>query len=226
MFASIWIIEETPPVRGNREKALPSHLFNKCREWGYTNQANPCLGVKGHREVGRDRYVEDSEYRSVWEQADQPTKDAMDLAYLTGQRSADILKLKRTDLRDNVLWVTQGKTRTTLRISVVGSLSNVITRILSRKYKVISLNLVVNEKGEPLTYNSLRFRFESARRAASVNFQFRDLRAKTASNLQSAEGARKLLGHASQKMIEHYIRSRRGDLVEPIRVLERAPKKR
>ena len=60
-------------------------------------------------------------------------EDAMDLAYLTGQRPADILKLKRTDLRDGALWVTQGKTGTKLRISVVGSLSDVMSRILSRK---------------------------------------------------------------------------------------------
>jgi integrase len=214
------------PVRGNREKALLSHLFNKCREWGYTNQANPCSGVKGNREVGRDRYVDDGEFRAVWDHADEPTRDAMDLAYLTGQRPADILKLKRTDLRDGALWVTQCKTGTKLRISVVGSLSKVMSRILSRKYKVASLYVVVNEQGHPLSYNALRFRFEAAREKAGVDFQFRDLRAKAASDLQNPARAKKLLGHASQKMTEHYIRSRLGERVEPLEVLERVPKKR
>jgi integrase len=149
----------------------------------------------------------------------------MDLAYLTGQRPADILKLKRTDLRDGALWVTQGKTGTKLRISVVGSLSDVMSRILSRKYKVTSLHVVVNEQGEPLSYNALRFRFEAARKKAGVDFRFRDLRAKAASDLQDPERAKKLLGHASQKMTEHYIRSRLGERVEPLEVLERVPKK-
>ena len=121
----------------------------------------------------------------------------MDLAFLTGQRPTDILKLKRTDLRK--LWVTQGKIGTKLRISVTGSLATVISRVLSRKHKVTSLNLVLNEKGEPLSYNALRYRFESARKAAEINFQFRDIRAKTASDLEDAKRARKLLGMRRRK---------------------------
>lgn len=36
--------------------------------------------------------------------------DAMDLALLTGQRLADVLKIKRVDIRDGALWVVQNKT--------------------------------------------------------------------------------------------------------------------
>lgn len=37
---------QTAMVRANREKALFSHIFNKSREWGFTNAQNPCQGVK------------------------------------------------------------------------------------------------------------------------------------------------------------------------------------
>ena len=63
------------PVRANREKALLSHVFNKAREWGYTDKANPCSGARGYHEDGRDRYVEDVEYRAAWEKADQLTRE-------------------------------------------------------------------------------------------------------------------------------------------------------
>ena len=63
------------PVRANREKALLSHVFNKARGWGYTDKANPCSGVRGYHEDGRDRYVEDVEYRAAWEKADQLTRE-------------------------------------------------------------------------------------------------------------------------------------------------------
>lgn len=33
---------KTAKVRANREVALFSHIFNKAREWGYTDNANPC----------------------------------------------------------------------------------------------------------------------------------------------------------------------------------------
>ena len=53
------------PVRANREKALFSHIFNKAREWGYTAAPNPCAGVKGFTERGRDAYIEDVTYGRV-----------------------------------------------------------------------------------------------------------------------------------------------------------------
>lgn len=40
-------------VRANRERALLSHVFNCARQWGYTDAANPCAGVKGSRKRAR-----------------------------------------------------------------------------------------------------------------------------------------------------------------------------
>ncbi|MDR7269664.1 integrase [Pelomonas saccharophila] len=48
--------------------------------------------MKGCKEAGRDRYISDDEFQAVWEKADQTTRDAMDLALLTGQRPAEIVR--------------------------------------------------------------------------------------------------------------------------------------
>ena len=61
-----------------REKALLSHIINKAREWGYTDAPNPCQGVKGFKESGRDRYVTDAEFQAVWDKAGPTLRDAMD----------------------------------------------------------------------------------------------------------------------------------------------------
>lgn len=45
------------PVRANREKALLSAIWNYARDKGYTSVANPCAGIKGNKETGRDTYV-------------------------------------------------------------------------------------------------------------------------------------------------------------------------
>ena len=221
------------PVRANREKALFSHIFNKAREWGYTAASNPCAGIKGFAEHGRDTYIEDATYKSVWDAADWPTRDAMDLAYLTGQRPADVLKMRLNDIRDGYLWLTQTKTRIKLRIAVAGELAALIERIQGRGYKVTSLALIRSERGRQLSYHALWNRFEEARKraanaldvagkteaAVSVRgFQFRDLRAKAGTDKADSTDLRKAqqqLGHKSVKTTEIYLRARAGDKVTP-----------
>lgn len=54
-------------IRANREKALFSHIWNKAREWGYTDLQNPCAGIKGFKETGRKNvYIEDSMFDAVY----------------------------------------------------------------------------------------------------------------------------------------------------------------
>jgi integrase len=204
-------------VRANREKALLSHVFNCAREWGYTDAPNPCAGVKGHRETGRDRYVEDDEYRAVYDQAHFTVQDAMDVAYLTGQRPADVLKIQRFDIRDGALWITQGKTGKKLRIEVTGELEKVIQRIHNRPRKATGLALIQDEEGQGVTYAALRSRFDKARDVAGVNFQFRDIRAKAATDAEDLQYAQKLLGHKHQTMTQHYTRNRKGEKVRPLK---------
>lgn len=204
-------------VRANREKALFSHIFNKAREWGYTAAQNPCQGVKGFREAGRDRYVTDEEFAQVKAHAHPTVADAMDLALLTGQRPADVLKLKRTDIRDGALWVVQNKTGTRIGIEVIGELATLLDRINARPRRAISAFLIQDEDGQPLSGFALRSRFDKARRAAGVTFQFRDLRAKAATDTGDLAHSQKLLAHKNRDMTEHYVRTRQGERVKPLR---------
>ena len=210
----------------NREKALLSHMWNRWREWGLTDAENPCKGVAGYTEAGRDVYVEDDVYGRVWDAADEPLRDALDLAYLTGQRPADTLGFDRRDVRDGFLHLGQRKTGTKLRIAVEGELAELLERIAARKrgYKLAHTALVVDERGQPLSKNQLRYRFDQAREKAKVPkgaFQFRDLRAKAGTDKAESAGdirqAQKQLGHASVTMTEVYVRARKGDKTTPTR---------
>ena len=204
-------------VRANREKALLSHVFNCAREWGYTDATNPCAGVKGHKETGRDRYVEDKEFKAVWEKAHYTVQDAMDIAYLTGQRPSDVLGIMRNDTREGALSFTQRKTGKKLRITIEGELESVINRIFTRPRKVTGLWLIQDDNGQPLSYTTFRSRFNKARKSAQVNFQFRDIRAKAATDTENLAHAQKLLGHKTRAMTEHYTRNRKGEKVRPLK---------
>lgn len=216
---------QTAKVRANREKALFSHIWNFARDKGITSMTNPAAGIKGNPEAGRDAYIEDAVYQAVWAAAEVPLQDAMDLAYLTGQRPADVLKLSSTDIQDGELTVVQNKTGHRLRIAIEGELATVIDRIKARKVAGMTL---ITKQGKVMTKAALRGAFDRARDAAILAhpdmeaqiraFQFRDLRAKAGTDTEEIRGmaaAKDQLGHSSETMTSHYVRHRRGKLVKP-----------
>lgn len=63
----------------------------------------------------------------------------------------------------------------------------------------------------------MRSRFDKARRQAQVQFQFRDIRAKAATDTGDLAHSQRLLGHRTRDMTEHYVRQRVGERVKPLR---------
>lgn len=126
---------------------MRASLMPRCRplatplQQGTATQ-NPCQGVKSFKETGRSRYITDLEFDQVKAQA-HFSVDAMDMALLTGHRPADVLKLKRTDIRDGALWIVQNKTGACLGIEITGELAATIAKINERPRHAISAYLGV-----------------------------------------------------------------------------------
>lgn len=219
-------------VRANREIAWLSSAWNWARDRGMTKAQNPSIGIKRHKEKGRDIYIEDDELATIMAHADQPLREAIELAYLIGQRPGDLRQIMETDIRNGAIEVEQDKTGAKLRVEVVGMLAELIDRIKARKSAITGvrcLALICNEKGQPIGKDALRYRFDKARKAAAnaapnkaaaariEAIQFRDLRAKAASDIESLKKAQLLLGHTTEGMTEHYRRKRRGQKVSPVK---------
>lgn len=210
-------------VRANREKALFSHIWNYARETGLTALENPCAGIKGFREEGRDVFVDDTLLARLMANAGKPLQFALRLAHLTAQRPADVYKMSETDIRDGVLHVRQGKTRATIRIQIEGELKVLLAEIMEykKRFSVRALSLLLTERGQPMNAYSLRTRLDAAREAAGIakeDLQFRDMRPKAATEVDERGGVRQaqaLLGHTTEGMTSHYIRHKSGKLVKP-----------
>lgn len=99
----------TAKVRANREIALLSHVFTIAREWGLTEKANPCFGLRRNKEKPRDYYATQDVWDAVYACAAPELQDAMDLAYLCGQRPADTLKASTADINGEFLEFQQGR---------------------------------------------------------------------------------------------------------------------
>lgn len=220
-------------VAANRELALFSTIFNKAREWGYTAKTNPCAGVAKNKETPRSYYADDSVWQAVRNCAAIELQDAMDLAYLSGQRPGDVLRFTQRDIVDDALTVQQGKTSKRLAIMLTdpdsgarSELGRLLDRISARTVR--SLWLLATPDGKRLTTGMLRLRFTAAREAASClaekagdarlalrirQFQFRDARPKAASEI-TLDHASDLLGHTG-KQITKVVYQRVGKRVKP-----------
>jgi integrase len=228
-------------VRANREKALFSHIWNFARAEGFTKQPNPCAGIKGFTEEGRDTAPDAELVGLVLEHATKPLELAMRLADCIGQRPGDVLRVSENSIAGEVpggiLHVKQGKTGQKLRIMIEGELATIIQDARAWKQEVkrkleakkgialfsMPAALILNERGEPLTAAMLRDRFDDARARAGVAkplFQFRDLRAKVATETDEEGGTRAaqaILGHTTESMTEQYIRHKVGRKVRPLK---------
>ncbi len=226
----------TAKTRGNREIALLSHVFNIAREWGLTEKENPCARVRRNKERPRDYYAADDVWQAVYREAVQELKDAMDMAYLTGQRPADTIKAAMGDIAGDFLLVCQGKTNRRLRIRLLHDgqatgLGQFIDRLLERRALagIRSSRLITNASGLRLSQAMLRNRWNEARERAAVTaldnndpalaerirqFQFRDIRPKAASEIEDLASASRLLGHSEQEITRQVYR-RVGEIVSP-----------
>ena len=74
-----------------------------------------------------------------------------------------------------------------------------------------------DEKGQPLSQFALRSRFDKARKAVGVDFQFRDIRGKAATDTGNLAHSQKLLGHKNGDMTERYVKTRAGERVLPLK---------
>lgn len=222
----------TAKVRANREMARLSHIYNTAIEWGMA-ETNPVQGVRKNKEKPRDYYAEDEVFEAVLKHASSELKDIMGIAYLTGQRPADVIKVKVKDITQDHLLIGQNKTGHKLRIKLNTdkgrtALGLLIDNILKRK-KDHHPNLVTIN-GIGITYAMRRSRFDEAREKATQEalannneelseqikkFQFRDLRPKAATDMDDINLASKLLGHTKQQITE-LIYIRKGQEVEPL----------
>jgi integrase len=207
--------------RALAEMALLSHVFTKAIEWGVIEE-NPCREIRKERPKPRRRYVSEAEYASAYKVMTPMAQCAMDLAVLTGLRPGDLLALTRANLNEDGIEVATSKTGKRLLIEWSEALRSVVKRALAQAPQVRQ-PIICNKQGKAYTvdgFNTIFYRamckaVEDEKSGLTERFQFRDLRAKSASD-DTAEAASKRLGHADVKITERVYR-RKAERAKPLR---------
>jgi integrase len=197
----------TAPIQANREIALLRHLLTKATHWGLLPR-NPLMGLQYRNpEPPRERYVTDDELAHAIEHAPQPwLKALLWLAYLTGLRRGDLLRITRFQCQTDGLLVRETKTGKRVLICWTDELKRVVDDCLAaspdNRLFPVTESAVNNAWG--------RFQRQLAA-AGRARFLLRDLRAKHASDLEDAGGnATVQLGHSTRAVTaRHYLRAPR-----------------
>lgn len=223
----------------HREVEILSHAFTKAVEWGYIDRHPFKQEVRLQNEKPRDRYVED------WEIVEclslKPRRKAGSVlavqAYirvklLTGLRRGDLLRLTMSELKENGIHVTPGKTADSSGARLIISWSDELRAAIefAKAYRPVQLSpfLFCNRRGQGYFseetgraggWDSMWRGFMQrvlAETKVEDRFNENDLRAKCASDAPSLEHARSLLAHADSKITQRVYR-RKAETVKPIR---------
>jgi integrase len=172
---------------------------------------NPCAGIKRLAQNVRTRRLLMTEFQAIRAVAKPRLQAVMDLCYLTGQRIGDVLTIKRTDLREDGIYIEQQKTGAKLTVSWTPELRAAVDRAKALHGPVAGLYVVkgtVGSEGKPLAYKVIWKDWKVACAEAGVaDANIHDLRAMSGTEAE-AQGMdpQALLGHTDRKMTKRYLR--------------------
>lgn len=207
-------------IAANRDKALLSAAYRWVNAEGWLKVVgyNPAA-VPRNPEKARRRYVTDKELAALLDKATPKLACMIELAYITGMRKGDLLRLRLADAQDDGLHVAQGKTGHRQVFTWTADLRRLVDHAKGLRRKVGSLWLFPAERdaGQAMTALALRTAWERARgRAGLADVRWHDLRRKAGSD---APDAVTLLGHADPRTTRKHYQA----APVPVRPLSRRP---
>lgn len=199
------------PVKANRWLSAMSVAFG----WGKQRDkvtANPCLGVDRYTELARTRYVQDDEFNTHRALAEangfERLSVGMELAYLCRLREIELVRLKRSDARQDGLLAERVKGSKTQIIALTNRLEAALARSKSLA-EPESIFVLPNQSGGRLTAEAFRtdwqrFRAFAAKHGKPVTYTFHDLKAKGVTDFEGDKF--KASGHKTPQMTAIYDR--------------------
>ena len=216
---------EKAEVAANREYSLLRNVFAWAFERGRVKM-NPCLGVKKFPERPREKYIEDAEYYPFLELSRPVVQVFMEISYLCAARGQDVRTLTMPQLRDDGIFIRQGKTgkkqlkQWTARLrDAVEAAKQLRSVILEQHPGIVSPYLIVTRTATPYTEHGLKTLWaknkavvvaELAKRAghdpdkAVMDWTYHDIKAKGISDFEGDKQA--FSGHKSQRQVQDYDR--------------------
>lgn len=198
---------------GNRHIQYIKAAWNwGAQRFGSVPEVNPAIGVSLNKEVARDRYITDDEYKAVYECAESMRVPifgpAMELAYLCRARRSEVFGFTLEDVREEGLLLRRGKgsmdeiTLWTPRLRAAVEACKSIYPKAPRPIK--GAHLLHDRNGKPYTKNALDSAWQRVMKKANLAepFTYHDIKAKGVSDSDMQNAGM----HKSKKMEAVYDR--------------------
>lgn len=206
--------------QANIGRVILGNVFDYAIRRGLVDCINPAKAIKKHVIAGRTRHLTDAEFNAIRDKANDSVKVAMDIAYLTGARISDVLKIRFTDLQEDGLFIEQHKTKKRQLFTWTESLSEVISlaRKIPRPVKNIT-HLLCTRVGKAYSYAAFYQVWSIAVANAGISdVHFHDIRGNAATEAKKqGQDYQAILGHASKSMSEKYIKAREIETVQTVK---------
>lgn len=210
---------KTSEVTANRHLSYLSKIYTWGFERGHVTN-HPCKGVSRFKEAPRERYIEDAEYQAVYNHACVAVKVAMEISYLCAARQADVIKLTKGQLREDGIYIKQGKTGKAQIKAWSPRLRAAIKLAESIEAKNGSIYVIPTQSGTAYTSDGFRSMWHDAREDArtetgqKLDFTFHDIKAKGISDYEGNK--QQFSGHKTSAQVAVY--DRKTPVVETLNV--------
>jgi len=169
---------------------------------------NPAEDVAFNDMPVRERYLDDDHFRLIWANGPRWMRTAMDIAYLTGMRPGDVLRL-RWDMIGDRLGTKAEKTGVRQTFGLSQAMMGVLED--AKKRPILGLYVVANEKGRRISLKRWQETFKEVCEQIGIEDATpRDIRAKAGTDAEAeGEDYQALLGHTSKAMSDRYLKKKR-----------------
>lgn len=188
-----------------------SALLTFGRQCGAVKHENPCYALKLPGAQARERYVSDEEFLAVRDLAPSMIGYAMDLALIAGMDQQTIRRLERKNVTDDGLVFERRKTGKPQIIEWNDELRATIKAMLHEEPRARRY-LICTRSGHAYSANGFQTAWQrlqvEAHRAGAITerYTFHDLRAKSASDDETDQGAADRLGHGDAALTRRVYR--------------------
>jgi len=182
-------------------------------------QVNPGNSIDRHKMKPRGRYLEDHEYQTIYQHASDILKAAMKIAYFTGARQIDVIKMRLSDITEAGVYIMQQKTKKKQLFMWNDELKDAIDQAKAITRPIRGMTLFCSDSGGVYSDHHLYKHWKAACLKAGVeDAQFRDLRSKSATDAENlGQDYQAILGHTSKAMSDRYVKKFKVDRVQPLR---------